>query len=124
MIMTTKRKKLLLEKRNRLKPIDETQLKSLHILNSGEQEEGTAIELLSPTRPVVLPPMGTVDPTHMPKVKTPFEIPQIDHDKQRARLQNIIESASTALIDVGKGGGSFAKMPKTMRFISQSNNVS
>ena len=38
MIMTTKRKKLLLEKRNRLKPIDETQLKGLHILN-GEGEE-------------------------------------------------------------------------------------
>ncbi len=86
--MTTKRKKLLLEKRNRLKPIDETQLKSLHILNNGspEQEEGAALDFLSPTRPVVLPPMGTVDPVHMPKIKTPFEIPQIDHDRQRAKL--------------------------------------
>lgn len=37
MIMTTKRKRLLLEKRNRLKPIDETQLKGLQLLNGGEE---------------------------------------------------------------------------------------
>jgi hypothetical protein len=52
MIMTTKRKKLLLEKRNRLKPIDETQLKSLHILNGAENEDETN-DLLSPTRPIL-----------------------------------------------------------------------
>ena len=55
MIMTTKRKKLLLEKRNRLKPIDETQLKSLHILNDGIDDE-KAQNALSPTR-ATLPPV-------------------------------------------------------------------
>ena len=38
MIMTTKRKRLLLEKR-RLKPIDETQLKGLGLLGGGEDDQ-------------------------------------------------------------------------------------
>jgi len=52
MIMTTKRKKLLLEKRNRLKPIDESQLKGLHILNNEEDDDKVSpLDLVSPTRP-------------------------------------------------------------------------
>ena len=121
MIMTTKRKKLLLEKRNRLKPIDETQLKSLHILQGGSpdgENEKPPIDMLSPSRPV-LPPV--VDPMHMPKVKAPFEMPSIDHTKQRLRLHNIIENTNQALGDLsatmGSGKGLFAKVPKTMSFI-------
>jgi hypothetical protein len=38
MIMTTKRKRLLMEKR-RLKPIDETQLKGLGLLNNGDEDQ-------------------------------------------------------------------------------------
>jgi hypothetical protein len=38
MIMTTKRKRLLMEKR-RLKPIDETQLKGLDLLNNGDEDQ-------------------------------------------------------------------------------------
>lgn len=121
MIMTTKRKKLLLEKRNRLKPIDETQLKGLHILQGSPdaENEQPATDLLSPGRPVVLPPV--VDPAHMPKVKVPFEMPSIDHSKQRLRLQNIIDNSSQALIDsnisLTGGKGLFAKIPKTMSFV-------
>jgi len=50
MIMTTKRKRLLLEKR-RLKPIDETQLKGLQLLNGGADGEEMSPEdndLVSP----------------------------------------------------------------------------
>lgn len=103
MIMTTKRKKLLLEKRNRLKPIDETQLKSLHILQGTAEEDceksAAALDMISPTRATLPPVGGEPDFTHMPKVKSPFEMPSIDHTKQRLKLQNIIESASQVLID-------------------------
>ena len=59
MIMTTKRKRLLLEKR-RLKPIDETQLKGLQLLNGGTDGEEMSPEdndLVSPSRPI-LPPVA------------------------------------------------------------------
>lgn len=55
MIMTTKRKRLLLEKR-RLKPIDETQLKGLQLLNGGvEGEEVSPQEndFVSPSRTIL-----------------------------------------------------------------------
>lgn len=62
--MTTKRKRLLLEKRNRLKPIDETQLKGLHTLRGQTSPEGLdeeadndKLDLLSPSRPLILPPV-------------------------------------------------------------------
>ena len=58
----------------------------------------------------------------MPKLKTPFEMPSIDHTKQRLRLQNIIDSASTSLGDLGFPKSlAFAKVPKTMSFIGSNN---
>ncbi len=133
MIMTTKRKRLLLEKRNRLKPIDETQLKSLHILNSDvDGDQQTMNDLLSPTRAVFQPATSgeqAHSAVHMPKIKAPFEMPSIDHTKQRLKLQNIIDSASN-LMDLSSGTtanfkpanlglvgpGVFSKVPKTMSF--------
>lgn len=57
-------------------------------------------------------------------------MPSIDHTKQRLRLQNIIDSASTALVDLSGtattfkpanlnlvGPGVFSKVPKTMHFV-------
>lgn len=82
MIMTTKRKKLLLEKRNRLKPIDETQLKGLQLLQGQEEGEPETVDITSPRGP--LPPVPDI--SHMPKVKAPFEMPSIDHSKQRLKL--------------------------------------
>jgi hypothetical protein len=58
MIMTTKRKRLLLEKR-RLKPIDETQLKGLQLLNGGvdgDEVSPQENDFVSPSRPI-LPPV-------------------------------------------------------------------
>jgi hypothetical protein len=48
-------------------------------------------------------------------------MPTIDHNKQRLRLQNIIDNSSQALIDsnlsLTGGKGLFSKIPKTMSFV-------
>jgi hypothetical protein len=90
------------------------------LLNQGEDEEdaGGASDLLSPSRPV-LPPVVTqsqqLDLSHMPKIKGgnvgPFEINQIDHNKQRMRLHNMMEQIKGP----GIGEGNFPGLSKTSK---------
>jgi hypothetical protein len=72
--MLPKRKRILLEKHNRLEPIDERKLKAMTkrneldpIARSDVFAVGMPSEMIS-------------------KTKRPFEIPAIDHDRPKAKL--------------------------------------
>ena len=120
--MTTKRKKLLLEKRNRLKPIDESQLKGLHILNKEEEDDKVSpLDLVSPTRPAFQPAeVHSASAAHMPKIKTPFEMPTIDSQRQRFKITNMMDvDVSGSNFKPAKGligPGLYGKVPRTMSF--------
>lgn len=57
----------------------------------------------------------------MPKIKAPFEMPTIDHSKQRMKLSGVLEGGSSSVRDgnfpgLGKVSAFGGKIPKTMSF--------